>query len=78
MARSRESNLSIEARNATVVELSRATARESLAILNEASRSDTFLGRKTQEPFPAEKKTDGVGESPERAPTHRRTVLRPA
>ena len=55
MARSRESiDLSAEVRNAAIVTRAREITRESVVILQKTSQPDTFLGRKTQEPFPAE------------------------
>jgi hypothetical protein len=49
-----------EARNLALVMRTREVTRESVAILQQtSSRPDTFLGRKTQEPFPQGKdKTD--------------------
>lgn len=45
---------SAEARHAALVTRTRDVARESITILTENPQPDTFLGRKTQEPFPRE------------------------
>jgi hypothetical protein len=47
-------DLANEARNMAIVARSRETARESSSFLKQIVRPDTFLGRKTQEPFPPE------------------------
>jgi hypothetical protein len=49
-------NPSTEARNAALVARTREITRESTVILEESPRPHTFIGRKTQEPFPQEKK----------------------
>ena len=60
MARSpRDLDLTMEAWNMANVARAREIARESRSTLKQTIRPDTFLGRKTQDPFPAEqKKTD--------------------
>ena len=45
---------STETGNAAIVRRTREITRESTAILRQNPRPDTFLGRKTQEPFPEE------------------------
>ncbi len=54
-----------EARNLAIVTRTREVTRESVAILQQtSSRPDTFLGRKTQEPFPqASEKADQLATS---------------
>jgi hypothetical protein len=47
-------DLSMESWNMAVVARARVVARESISILTQTVRPDTFLGRKTQEPFPPE------------------------
>jgi hypothetical protein len=52
-------DLANEARNMAIVARSRETAREANSFLKRTVLPDTFLGRKTQDPFPPEQdKTD--------------------
>jgi hypothetical protein len=42
----------MEAHNLAIVARAREITRESSSVLKQTPRPDTFLGRKTQEPFP--------------------------
>jgi hypothetical protein len=48
-------DLTMEAWNMANVARAREVARESSSVLKQTPRPDTFLGRKTQEPFPETK-----------------------
>jgi hypothetical protein len=50
-------DLETEARNLAIVTRSREITRETSTILKDNPAPDTFLGRKTQEPFPKAKET---------------------